>query len=116
MSDFPAPARLSVTSDRVVTIKGSIRPRPYYSRGDTQRLVAGETTVTVTFNTPVKDTSWVFAGLTFVNYDDAEIDVVHLEAIGRIQKSQSGFQLRLNAPPPTDNYYLDWSIAEKYNP
>lgn len=115
MADFPPAAKVKVEAEG--TVKVTIgRPRPYYSRGDTQRLVAMETSVVVTFNTPVKDTNWVFAGLTFWNSADADIDVVHLQTIGRILKSQSGFQLLLNGPPPTDNYYLDWAIAEKYNP
>jgi len=115
MSNYPSPAKINISSDRVVKIALS-RPRPYYSRGDTVDLAPFETEVVVEFNTPLQDANWVFSSIFFWNSADAEIDVVHLQAVGRVQKSASGFTLRLNAPPPTDNYKMDWAIAERYNP
>jgi hypothetical protein len=116
MSDFPAPAKLKITGDRVVQLKGNIRPRPYYCRGDTQRLVAGDVAVVVEFNTDLKDANWVFSCLQIWNSQDADADVVFIQALPRVLKSASGFTLLLSAPPPTDGYYLDWAIAERYNP
>lgn len=115
MATYPPTAKVTITTARVAKVTIG-RPRPYYSRGDTQRLTVGETTVTVTFDTALRDANWVFAGLTFLNWADPAIDVVQLAATARIQKSASGFELLLTAPPPSDNYYLDWSIAEVYNP
>lgn len=116
MVDYPAPAKLKITSDRVVKIKTS-RPRPYYCRSGTEQLFnADGVTVVVEFATPLKDANWVFAGLTFWNSADADIDIVQLAATSRLAKSASGFTLQLSAPPPNDNYFLDWSIAEAYDP
>ncbi len=116
MSDFPSAAKVRITSDRVVKVTIG-RPRPYYSRSGTARLDPSDgRVVVVTFNTPLKDANWVFAGLTFWNIADADIDVVQLAATSRLAKSASGFTLLLAAPPPSDNYYLDWSIAEAYDP
>lgn len=112
---YPSPSKLTIAADRVVKITLS-RPRPYYSRSGTTRLTQGSVVVTVTFATALRDANWVFAGLTFWNSADPVIDVQMLSAMGRIAKSASGFELVLNAPPLSDNYYLDWSIAESYNP
>lgn len=115
MAEYPPTAKVVVGNDRVVKVVVG-RPRPYYSRGGTKRLEAGSVIVTVTFNTELRDANWVFAGLTFWNSADAVVDTVQLSAMGKIQKSASGFQLVLSGPPPTDNYYMDWSIAESYDP
>lgn len=116
MPSYPAAAKVQVSSDRVVKVTIG-RPRPYYSRGGTKVLASADgTAVVVTFATPLKDANWVFAGLTFWNSGDANIDVVQLAATSRLAKSASGFTLQLAAPPPNDNYRLDWSIAEAYDP
>lgn len=92
------------------------RPRPYYSRSGTEDLAANERLVTVNFGTALRDANWIFAGLTFWNSADEEIDIIQLQAMGRVQKSASGFTVLLNVPPPTGNYKMDWSIAEAYDP
>ncbi len=112
MSDFPSPAKVTITSDRVAVVQIS-RPRAYYSRGGTKRLLADAIAVVVTFDSPVKDTNWVFGGLTFWNSADADVDVVFIGAIARVLKSQSGFTLLLSAAPPNSDHFLDWTIAEK---
>lgn len=115
MADYPVAAKVTVGADRVV--KATIgRPRPYYCRSGTQQLQELVREVVVTFNTPLVDANWVFAGLTFINTADADIDIVQLSATQRVAKSASGFTLLLNAAPNSNNYYLDWSIAEAYNP
>lgn len=122
--DYPPVAKSVVTPDRVIKTTVS-RPRPYYCRGDTVVLtngnvffdpVSGLPKVTVKFKTPVKDTNWVFSTLFFWNNTDADIDIVQLEATGRVMKSQAGFTVQLSAVPPTENYNMDWAIAERYNP
>jgi len=115
VSTYPSPAKVTIGADRIVRATLS-RPRPYYCRGDTQRLAVGEILVTVTFNTPLRDANWVFAGLTIVNSADSLIDVPDITITGRSQKSASGFTVKLSAAPLSDNFYLDWNIAEKYNP
>lgn len=112
---YPSPAKITIGADRVAKITIG-RPRPYYSRSGTQALAALETAVVVNFPTPLRDANWIFAGLTFWNSADADIDIVQLMATSRLAKSASGFTLLLAAPPPTANYNLDWSIAEAYNP
>lgn len=121
---YPPLAKLRRTADRVSIIRTS-RPRPYYSRSGTKRLSnanltvdpsSGAVKVAVTFATPLQDANWVFAGLTLWNSADADVDVVFLTFLGRVQKSATGFTIQLSAPPPTEDYYLDWSIAEAYNP
>ena len=115
MSDFPAPAKLTIGADRVAKVVIG-RPRPYYSRSDTEELQEGVVSVAVLFNTPLRDANWVFAGLTFWNATDSDVDVVQLLAVSRLAKSASGFTLLLSAPPNSPYYRLDWSIAEAYNP
>lgn len=124
MSTYPPLAKTTIGQDRVIRTTIS-RPRPYYSRSGTKRLslanitidpTSGLPKVTVTFNTPLRDANWVFAGLTFWNSADADIDVVQISAMGRTQKSQSGFTVQLSALPPTEDTYMDWSIAEAYDP
>jgi len=121
---YPPVAKLTRTADRVTVIRTG-RPRPYYSRSGTVRLsnanitidaTSGLPKVTVTFATALRDTNWVFAGLTFWNSADADVDVVQLSATGRVQKSATGFTIQLSGAPPTEDYYMDWSIAEAYNP
>lgn len=115
MAQYPPTAKINISRDRVAKIVLS-RPRPYYSRSGTKDLAANERLVTVTFATALADANWIFAGLTFWNSADAEIDIIQLQAMGRIAKSASGFTVLLNVAPPTDNYKMDWSIAEAYNP
>lgn len=124
MADFPPIAQVTIGADRVAKVQ-TTRARPYYSRGDTMRLTpdkltidpdSGATKVAVVFKTVLADVNWIFAGLTFWNNADADIDIVQLQATGRVMKSQAGFTVQLNGPPPTDNYYMDWAIAERYNP
>lgn len=115
MPTYPAAAKITVQPSGVARITIG-RPRPYYSRSGTQALAALETVVVVNFPTPLRDANWVFAGLTFWNSADADIDIVQLAATSRLAKSASGFTLQLSGPPPTENYNLDWSIAEAYNP
>lgn len=115
MPSYPATAKIQVAADRTVKVSTG-RPRPYYSRGDTVDLAPGEVAVEVEFNTPLKDANWVFAGLTFWNSQDADVDIVFIAAVSRVLKSASGFTLLLSAPPPSDGHKLDWAIAERYNP
>ncbi len=121
---YPPLAKIRRTPDRISIIRTS-RPRPYYSRSGTTRLsnanitidgTSGLPKVTVTFATQLRDANWVFAGLTFWNSADPDIDVVQLAATGRVQKSATGFTIQLSTLPPTEDYYVDWSIAEAYNP
>ncbi len=115
MSVYPPIAKTQVTRSGV--IKTTIaRPKAYYSRGSSQRLPAGQITVHVTFTTPLRDASWVFGGMTIWNNGDAAIDLQFIQIIGVSAKSQSGFDLLLSTPPMTDNYWLDWTIAESTNP
>lgn len=117
MPSYPAPAKLKITSDRVVQFKGNIRPRPYYCRADTQRLDPEDgVAVVVVFNTPLKDANWVFSSLQIWNSASADADVNFISPMPRVAKSATGFTLLLSSPPPTDEYYLDWAIAERYNP
>lgn len=122
--DYPPLAKVNVGPDRVVSVVTS-RPRPYYCRADTVQLTPGNltvdpasglTSIVVKFKTVLKDANWVFSSLTFWNVGDADLDVVQLAATGRTLKSASGFTLLLAGQPPTPNYYLDWAIAERYNP
>lgn len=113
--NYPGPSKIVIGTDRVAKIYVT-RPRAYYSRAATQRLEQGMQEVEVEFPTPMKDANWVFGALTFWNTADSNLDKVHLQALGITAKSQSGFTVLLNGVPPTDNYYLDWSIAEAYNP
>lgn len=110
--DYPQPSKIKIGQDRIAVIKIT-RARAYYSEGGQHRLAAGEVLVTVNFDTPMKDTNWVGPFLHFWNSADPEIEIVQLAATGRVLKSQAGFTLLLDAPPPTDNYYMDFSIAEK---
>lgn len=110
--DFPAPSNIEIGEDRIAIIEIS-RPRAYYSRGGTVRLYPDTVTYVVVFDTPFKDTNWVFGGLTFVNSQDSDVEVPFLAAMSRVQKSQSGFTFMLNAPPISDGHYLDYTIAEK---
>lgn len=121
---YPKASKVVVQTGRAVKVVVG-RPRPYYSRSGTTRLsnanitidpTSGLPKVVVTFATQLRDANWVFAGLTFWNSAEADIDVVQLSATGRVQKSQSGFTVQLSTLPPTEDYYMDWSIAEAYNP
>lgn len=115
MSSFPGASKLRVTNELVAKINIA-RPKAYYSRGGTQRLEVGQVVVTVTFTTPLKDTNWVFGALTVWNSADAAVDIQQITAVGRSAKSQSSFEVLLSSPPLSDNYYLDWTIAEAFNP
>lgn len=116
MPSFPSAAKVTVGADRVVKVSIS-RPRPYYARGGTVNLNELVTSVSVTFNTPLADANWVFAGLTIWNSADPEVDIVYMGVISRVAKSASGFTVSLSAPPPAgSSYKLDWSIAEAYDP
>lgn len=110
--DYPVAADVEIGEDRIAVVYIN-RPRAYYSRGGTVDLAAGQTEVVVAFATPLKDSNWVFGGLTFWNSADADIDVPFLATVSRLAKSQNGFTLLLSAPPPTANHKLDWTIAEK---
>lgn len=110
--DYPAPSKIKIGQDRIAIVKIS-RPRAYYSDAGQHRLLPGEVLVAVLFDTPMKDTNWVGPFLSFWNVADPEIEIVQLAATGRMLKSQSGFTVLLAQPPPSDNYYMDWSIAEK---
>lgn len=116
MSAYPKAAKITVQPDR--TIKLTLgRPKAYYSRADRQQLAQGITSVRVDFTTPLKDANWVFGGMPMiVNASDAEIDLQHISVLGVSNASQSGFNVVLSAPPNSGNYYLHWSIAEKFNP
>ena len=114
MSTYPAIAKTKITPSGVV--KTTIaRPKAYYSRAGSKRLEAGQTSVQIAFTTPLADAAWIFGGMTIWNSADADIDTVQIGILGRTAKSQSGFTL-LITPPPTDNYWLDWTIAEEFNP
>lgn len=115
MATFPNAAKIQVENSGTVKVQIG-RPRPYYCRGDTQRLVAGEILVVVVFTTPLKDANWIFSSLQIWNKDDDLIDIPDLIITGRTAKSASGFTVKLSAPPLSDNFYLDWAIAERYNP
>lgn len=112
---YPSPAKVNVTSDRVVKVT-TTRPKAYYSRGGTQSLEVGVREFSVAFTTPLKDANWVFGALTFWNIVDARLDIVQLSVTAVTAKSQSGFTVLLAAPPPTGSYNMDWTIAEAYNP
>lgn len=114
-ANYPGASKIRVSSTKVAKITIA-RPKAYYSRGATQALVGGERTVDVVFTTPLKDANWVFGSMTFWNISDAAVDVVQLAATGISAKSQSGFTILLATAPPNDNYKLDWTIAEAFNP
>lgn len=112
---YPGASKLTITNARTAKITVA-RAKAYYSRGGTKVLEPDVRSVSVTFTTPLKDANWVFGSMTFWNTGDAAVDVVQLAAMGVSAKSQNGFTILLNAAPPTDNYRLDWTIAEAYNP
>lgn len=116
MSTYPRAAKITLQTDRTVKVTLG-RPKAYYSRAYSQQLAAGITSVRVDFATPLRDTNWVFGGMPMiVNTGDAETDLQHIQVIGVSNPSQSGFNVVLSVAPLTANYYLHWSIAEKYNP
>ncbi len=116
---FPGAARVSVDSDRVVKVVIR-RDRPIYSRGDQKRLTAGEVDVQVFFGddddpTDLPDNDYIVPMIGIFNSaDDRNLAVLITGFV--YQKSESFFRVRLSAPPPTDNYYMEWAIAETYNP
>lgn len=112
---YPGASKVKITGDLVAKITVG-RPKAYYSRAGTQLLAPDTREVTVTFATPLKDTSWIFGALTVWNVADALVDIVAITAIGTSNKSQSGFTVLLSQAPPNGNYRLDWSIAEAFNP
>ena len=111
----PGASKVKVLSTKVAKITIA-RPKAYYSRGDTEVLVADERSVVVEFDTPLKDANWVFGGMTVWNTANDPVDVVQISVMGISAKSQSGFTVLLSTAPPNDNYRLDWTIAEAFNP
>lgn len=125
MSNFPAAARLVEQPSGKAAKLVLSRAKAYYSRAGQVRLTpdkitidanTGLSTVVVAFPTPVKDTNFVVLGLTFMNVGDSLVDIVFLSAMPTVLQSQAGFTVLLSTAPPTDNYYMNWGIAEIHNP
>jgi hypothetical protein len=118
MSGYPGAARVSITEDR--TVKVVIRrDRPQYSRGGSKLLTMGDVEVQVFFGpdatpTALPNNNYIVHVGIFNSADNRNL-AAHITGYV-YQKSQSFFWVRLSAPPPTGNYYLEWSIAENYNP
>lgn len=125
MPNFPAAARIVAQPSGKAAKLLLSRPKAYYSRAGQVRLTpdkitidpqTGLSTVVVAFPTPVKDTNFVVLGLTFMNVGDSPIDIVFIQAMPIVLQSQAGFTVLLSIAPPTDNYYMNWGIAEIHNP
>jgi hypothetical protein len=123
--DFPRALKVVQLSTGVTAKVILSRPKAYYSRAGSVRLVApdlaidpvtGLATVTVNFPTPLKDANWIPGAFTFLNYQDALVDMVFLQALMVLQQGQNSFKVLLSAQPPTGNYIMNWSIAEAHNP
>ena len=125
MPNFPAAAKIIAQPNGKAAQLQLTRAKAYYSRGGQVRLTpakitidpaTGLSTVVIEFPTPLKDTNWISAGITFVNIGDSPIDMVFLQGQVISMPSQTGFTVLLSTAPPTDNYYMNWGIAEIHNP
>lgn len=125
MANFPKAAKIVPQPSGKAAKLLLSRQKAYYSRAGQLRLTpdkitidaaTGLPTVVIPFPTPLKDANWVPGGLSFMNYQDALVDIVFLQATAIAIQSQNSMTVLLSALPPTDNYYLNWSIAEIHNP
>jgi hypothetical protein len=112
---YPGAAKVSLSSPRTVKVN-VVRPKPIYSRAGVINLQAGVTEYNVEFPTPLPDAEYVVSSLSVNNYVDNRNLIPFIKAFAWGVKGANYFQVKLDTAPPTENFKLEWAIAEKYNP
>lgn len=111
---YPGAAEIVVEEGPIALIIVE-RAKPIFSRSGTVDLQRGVNEYTVEFPTTLPSNNYnIF--LTVANYADDKDLAPFIQARPVGIKSQNYFQVQLHMAPPTGNYELEWSIAEKYNP